>query len=222
MAKKKTTVDAAARRKKARAKPQRRKPIKNPPPTPTPYRVERHRLTDKGREFAAQYVIDWCLVKAARRCGVPETNAQAYAGELIRKPEVQAEIRRIRRNRRRREHNHRERLIREISAVAYADMRHLGKWGTNDRHVVTEKGERRNVAYFEPYDSDVIPDDAARCISELAIDDKGRIKLKTYSKPQAWAELAKLLDLYGRAGGEDAKEGDHTVTLEDDTHQAGE
>jgi phage terminase small subunit len=207
-------------KKKTSKKKRRKKRIETPPTElPKPRTNPDRPLTAKELEFGYQYVRDWNGTRAARAAGYSRNSARSRASELLRNVKVQRLIRRLRKLKRRREMKLADKVQREIARVGLGDIRDLGSWGkVSSRGDEDERdtGEQRNLAYFTPHDSDALTDDAAAIISEIACDDKGRIKLKTHSKMQALHELVKLLDMYGRAGGEEAKTGTHEVVISKD------
>ena len=72
-----------------------------------------------------------------------------------------------------------------IARLAFTDLRQVATWKTE-----TVDGKR--VASVQVIDSERIDPDAHQAISEVKIDDKGRITVKLYNKGEALMNLARL------------------------------
>jgi hypothetical protein len=74
-----------------------------------------------------------------------------------------------------------------LARLAFTEVRQVAVWRTEPK---TEDGPARQM--LKVIDSDQIDPDAHQAISEVRIDDKGRITVKLYNKSEALMNLARL------------------------------
>ncbi len=96
------------------------------PGAAVPAVVPERKLTRKMRQFVVEYMKDFCATQAAIRAGYSARTAGAAACLMLKNmPQVRAAIAEALAERKAREGEERERLIRAIEASAYADIREL-------------------------------------------------------------------------------------------------
>lgn len=97
--------------------------LKRPRPKrrqPNGYVEEEESLTDKERAFCAEYPIDYNAARAARAAGYKNAGVMGY--KLLKRPHVQAVLRRIQRANMRQADLNRERVLQELTHSAFLDM----------------------------------------------------------------------------------------------------
>lgn len=144
--KSKDTWESAAERKKRNApkkgterskQSEREKERRNPVQASEP---ENDDLTDKNRVFVMEYLRDFNATRAAMAAGYNKKTAYSIGWELLRKPEIQAEIKR-----------HKEmlsdefgldirRIIAEYMKIAFTDITDLLEFGQKDVPVMSMFG----------------------------------------------------------------------------------
>ncbi|CRY18646.1 terminase small subunit [Burkholderia pseudomallei] len=83
------------------------------------------KLTAKQQRFVDEYLVDLNASAAARRAGYSEKTATAIAAENLTKPNIAAAITAAMRARRERTHITQDRVLRELSRIAFFDIRKL-------------------------------------------------------------------------------------------------
>lgn len=93
----------------------------------------------------------------------------------------------------------RERIIKEVVALATSDIRTVVRWGSiaQETGKETEEGEPIMVHFNDVafINSDQITDEAAAAIAEVKRSDKGAISIKMHSKLPALELLCKLMQM---------------------------
>lgn len=93
----------------------------------------------------------------------------------------------------------RERIIKEVFALATSDIRQVVRWGSiaQDTGKETEEGEPIMVHFNDVafINSSELTDEAAAAIAEVKRSDKGAISIKMHSKLPALELLAKLMQM---------------------------
>lgn len=79
-------------------------------------------LTDKNFRFCQEYIIDLNATQSAIRSGYSEDTAGSIGHELLKKPEIQAEIGRLQEERAKRTQITADRVIVELGKVAFANI----------------------------------------------------------------------------------------------------
>ena len=80
-------------------------------------------LTQKQQRFVDEYLVDLNATQAAIRAGYSQTTAGQQGFELLKKPEIQSAITERRLAIQEATHVTQERIIKEIAALAFSDMR---------------------------------------------------------------------------------------------------
>lgn len=80
-------------------------------------------LTPKQRRFVEEYLIDLCATRAAARAGYSRGTAASIGHENLRKPEIRKAIDRALAERAERSGVSADRVIRELAAIAFSDVR---------------------------------------------------------------------------------------------------
>lgn len=148
-------------------------------------------LTPKQARFIAEYLIDLNATQAAIRAGYSEDSAAIIGFENLRKPYIQAEIRRRQEDTAASLGLTREKLLREWMRVGFSDMRRFAKF---------QNGE------LEITDSDDLTEDEAAAIEELSMSESSSTsdagdsrsvtrKVKLHSKTKALENLSKHMGL---------------------------
>lgn len=88
-----------------------------------------HKLTDKQQTFVAEYLISLNATDAARKAGYSEKTAYSQGERLLRNVEVAAAISAARVRRERRTGISQDRVLEELSHIAFGDLRDAVEWG---------------------------------------------------------------------------------------------
>jgi phage terminase small subunit len=133
-------------------------------------------VTAKERRFIAEYMIDANGAAAARRAGYSEHSARDIAAELMRKPDVRAEVKRRQAAAAKRLEITADAIKRELHAIGFARINHVASYGARGL-------QAKDFAELEPQH--------LAAIAEIN-SDGGRVKVKMHNKIEALALLAKL------------------------------
>lgn len=79
-------------------------------------------MTEKNFRFCQEYIIDLNATQAATRAGYSEDTAGSIGHELLKKPEIEAEIGRLQEERSKRTQITADRVIVELGKVAFANI----------------------------------------------------------------------------------------------------
>ena len=79
-------------------------------------------LTGKQELFVDEYLVDFNGTQAAIRAGYSRKTARAIASENLKKPSIQAEIKRRTRHRKKQSETRAERVIAELTQIAFANF----------------------------------------------------------------------------------------------------
>ncbi len=110
-------------------------------------------LTDKQARFISEYLIDLNATQAAIRAGYSPKAAQEQGSENLSKPIIQQAIREALQAREQRVEITQDRVLKELSLIAFADMRDYG---------TIEAGGGFTAKSF-----DEMPDGASRVIGKI-------------------------------------------------------
>ncbi|KVC26914.1 terminase small subunit [Burkholderia pseudomultivorans] len=83
------------------------------------------KLTAKQQRFVDEYLVDLNASAAARRAGYSEKTARVIADENLTKPAIQAAVAAAMKVRSERTHITQDRVLRELSRIAFFDIRKL-------------------------------------------------------------------------------------------------
>ena len=142
------------------------------------------KLTAKQQRFVDEYLIDLNATQAAIRAGYSEKTAQEQASRLLSNVMVRQAIEQRKKDREKRTEITQDKVLNEISKIAFGDARNVMSWGPDG---LTLK------------DSEEISDtDAAFVaeVSETTTEHGGTLKLKTNDKLKALELLGKHLGLF--------------------------
>lgn len=154
-------------------------------------------LRGKRLRFAQEYLVDLNGTQAAIRAGYGEKNARSTASELLALPEVEAAVARLRAARSDRTAVTADRVVAELAAVAFADIRNVVTWNRAIRMHETEDGALpvETVWSVDLKTPDELPPEAAAALAELSLSPSGALKVKMHSKVRALELLARHLGL---------------------------
>lgn len=141
-------------------------------------------LTPKQIDFIEQYLIDLNGTQAAIRSGYAEDSAHVIASKLLSNAKISRYLKVRMRERMSKLGITQERVLKEISLVAFSNMKNLARW----------EGESVSLK-----DSETMEDDISASVSEVSStsSEKGSsTKIKLHDKMKALEMLAKHTGLY--------------------------
>lgn len=168
-------------------------------------------LNPKQDRFWREYLIDFNATQAAIRAGYSANSAASQGERLLRHGEIQAALSAGMAAAAVKAEITVDRTILEYRRIALADIRKAVRWRSDvqiigaddDGNQIRQTGNELILV-----DSDDLDDDTAAAISEVQLTDKGGLRIKFHSKPQALDGLAKYLRMWveqhehtGRGGG---------------------
>lgn len=166
-------------------------------------------LTDKQRRFVEEYLVDLNATRAAMRAGYSEHSARRIGYENLGKPEIADAIAAAIEARSARVEITQDQVVRELARIAFADIRHVVRWGEGVPVRDPETGEERIVNGVSLVSADAIGADAAAAIAEISEGRDGALRVKMHSKPDALAKLGQHLGMFVQrveATGKDGKD----------------
>jgi phage terminase small subunit len=142
------------------------------------------KLTPKQARFVEEYLTDLNATQAAIRAGYSEKTAPVIASQNLKKVNVQAAIQAAQLKLSEKTGITQERVLNELSKIAFADQRRVMKWGAGGVTLLESK--------------DLSDDDAAIVseVSETTTATGGSLKLKTHDKVGALKLLGEHLGLF--------------------------
>mgnify|MGYP003088201881 CR=1 FL=1 len=162
-------------------------------------------MTDKQKRFCEEYLIDLNATQAAIRAGYKEKTAYSQGQRLLKKVEVQKQIEEGKKNLSERVKVTQERVIEELSCIAFSKASDYAKVIEKDRMTESEDGimipildhEGKPVKYktVEPVLTDNLTEDQKRAIAVIK---RGRdgFEIKPYDKIRALELLGKHLGMF--------------------------
>ena len=135
-------------------------------------------MTPKERRFVAEYLIDQNATQAAARAGYKAKRLDQAGYELLRKPEIQAQIEIGQAQHLAAAGVTVQRIVDELAKISFADRRRLFD---GDGHLLP---------------SDQWPDDLAACVSGIEMDSK-IVETKDGQKVVAYPAKLRLVDKKG-------------------------
>lgn len=154
-------------------------------------------LNEKQARFAAEYIVDLNATQAALRAGYSKKTAYSQGHDLLKHPEVGAEIQRLKSARSARTEVSADAVVSELSRIAFSDVTEIVSGGAGAVLYVRELS--------------TLPEHVRRCIAEVSEtqgpDGSGTLKVKLHSKVQA---LRMLMDHLGMDA---AKKVDGTIAV---------
>lgn len=145
---------------------------------------EPKRLNARQLRFVDEYMVDMNAAAAARRAGYAERSAKQRAAELMSWPSIQDAITAARRALSERTGVDQDRVIRELSRIAFGDARRVMAWGPGGVVMI---------------DSQTLNDEAAAIVSEASQKETqfGRhITVKTHDKVKALELIGRHLGMF--------------------------
>lgn len=145
---------------------------------------EPRKLTAKQEKFCQLYTKHWNATKAAREAGYSDESASERGYELRQKPSVQARIAELTEHALSEIGVTRERVLAELSKLAFSNMKDFAEWGPN------------GISLKHSQEMD---DDHGACIQELSetvTEHGGSTRFKLYDKVRALELLGKYQKLF--------------------------
>lgn len=102
--------------------------------------LKKRKLTDKQQHFIMEYLRDFNATRAALAVGYSKKTAHTIGWEILRKPEVQAEMKRKKEVTTTELGLSIQRVIAELMKIAFADISDVVKYGVQDIPLQDEKG----------------------------------------------------------------------------------
>lgn len=136
--------------------------------------------TEQERRFAEQYLVDLDAGAAAIRAGYSPDVARTAQTFLMWEPQILAEIERLKTARSLRTHVDHDRVVLELSRIAFADVIDAFHMVTIE---ATETEPERTVMRLRPLHE--IPEDTRRAIESIEVLDGGGVKIKFAGKLKA-------------------------------------
>jgi phage terminase small subunit len=161
------------------------------------------RLTGKQARFCAEYLADFNATQAAIRAGYSAKTAAEMGCENLNKPNIQAEIRRLGLETAQKLDVSRERVMRELAAIAFARASDVVRVTTEKApelgiHPITGEvvtaltGWRQSVKIT---DTDELPDDILAAVASVKQGANG-IEVKLHDKIKPLELLGKMLGMF--------------------------
>lgn len=128
------------------------------------------KLNPKQKRFAQEYIVDFNATDAAKRAGYSERTAGSQAHDLLKKPEILTAIHAAMQKRDKRVEISQDRILLELSRIAFGDLRDILTW--NGRIITLT-------------DSKELSADSAAALAEVAETAAGALKVKRHDKVKA-------------------------------------
>lgn len=95
------------------------------PKVKNPFKKNENGLNDKQQRFVTEYLIDLNASAAARRAGYSTKTAGVQGFDLLRKTEIQAELKKAMESRAKRTEITQDRVLKELARLAFFDPRRI-------------------------------------------------------------------------------------------------
>ena len=141
-------------------------------------------MTNKQKLFVEEYLVDLNATQAAIRAGYSAKTAYSQGQRLLKNDEVQARIAELQAERASRTEVTMDRVVLELSRIAFSDARKVFRWGPDGVTLI---------------DSDDLSDDDAATIAEVSettSESGGTIRGKRYDKVKALELLGRHLGMF--------------------------
>lgn len=141
-------------------------------------------LTNKEKRFVQEYLIDLNATKASIRAGYSKKSAKQIGSENLSKPVIQKAIQEAIEQRSLRTYLSQDRVLLELSRIAFSDMKRFSVWGPSG---------------IELRHSDELSDSDAACVAELSesvTEHGGSRRFKLHDKLKALELLGKHLGMF--------------------------
>lgn len=142
------------------------------------------KLTPKQQRFVEEYLVDLNATQAAIRAGYSPKTANEQGARLLVNVSVQAAIQEAMKSREQRTEVTQDRVVKELSKIAFGDPRNVMTWGPS--------GVKLKA-------STELTDDEAAFVSEVSettTEHGGSLKLKTNDKLKALELLGRHLGMF--------------------------
>lgn len=146
------------------------------------------KLTDRQRRFVEEYLVDCNAARAAVRAGYSPKGAEKTGYRLKKVPAVRVALEAAFEVKRQGAEVDRERIIRELARIAFADISEIAAW------------DEQGLSFKEA--AALSPEQTA-CVAEVAESGTGgakKLRIKLHSKTKAIEALCRLLGLYDEKG----------------------
>lgn len=159
-------------------------------------------LSEKQARFVAEYLIDLNSTQAAIRAGYSIKTAKQQGSRLLTNADVQAAVAKAQMKRAERTEITQDRVLEELAKIGFADMRKLLRWTGNlpqmDLEAAEDSGEVSisTANFVQLFDSDLLDDDTAACISEISQTKEGALKVKLHDKQAALVSIGRHLGMF--------------------------
>jgi phage terminase small subunit len=165
-----------------------------------PPKAEQDSLNPRQRRFVSEYLIDLNATRAAIAAGYSAVGATVQGSRLLSNVNVREEIERAKQQLATRLGVSAERIVEELSRIAFSDLRKAVTWRSNvvQVDVDAETGEqvRRLVNEVVLADSAQLDDATAAAIHSISQGPKGELKIRLHDKQAALVNLGKHLGLF--------------------------
>lgn len=153
-------------------------------------------LNPNQARFVAEYIIDLNATQAAIRAGYSERTAKSQGQRLLTNADIQAAVADALEARGKRTMVTQDRVLLEVSRLAFADIRKVVRWGVKEVAVgYDDEGRKLDPAdigqavvvhylqqpFVEPINSDDLDADTAATVAEVSMTKDG-IKIKLHDK----------------------------------------
>ena len=163
----------------------------------TKAKKKKNTITPKQKRFCEEYLVDLNGTQAAIRAGYSPKTADRYAGQLLEKTCVQEFIKQRQKALSKRTHITQEKVIGEISKIAFADFTNYADYRTEK--TVVDRDEETGEPIID-YDVVIDVKDSKQVdgsvISEIGRGKDGTFKFKLHDKVKALDMLARHLGMY--------------------------
>lgn len=143
----------------------------------------RAKLSASRERFCQEYLLDLNATKAYARA-YPDSNlksARTNGPRLLANAGIQERIQQLMEKRAERTEVSQDRVIKELVALAFSDLRRLARWDGNTVTLL---------------DSQVIDPMAAKAVAEVGEGAEGRVRIKLHNKLEALITLGKHLGMF--------------------------
>ncbi|MCH4199263.1 MAG: terminase small subunit [Clostridium tyrobutyricum] len=150
-------------------------------------------LTDKQRLFCIYYPKCFNATKAAKKAGYSEDTAYSIGWELLKKPEIKAEIQRLKQNKLNRAMLDPDDIFQRYLDIAFACITDYVSFGQRSYKVKDKKGKERTIMYnyVDLNNSDQVD---GSLISEVK-QGKDGVSIKLHDAMKALDWLSKHMDI---------------------------
>jgi phage terminase small subunit len=156
-------------------------------------------LTDRQRVFVEEYLVDLNGTQAAIRAGYSPDSARSIASENLTKPNIAAAVDAALAER---PGVTRARIVDELAAIAFSDIRKVVSWRPEmtvieaEEGAEGEEGGRAVVSRVTVVDSATLEPETAAAVAEVSQGATGALKVKMHDKSAALEKLGRTLGMF--------------------------